>query len=252
MEFDYKFQVLFNQFFMKSIRTLRLLSLLGFLLLIAPFYDQCNGHGMKKVSEITPVEAIDTTAVVIDTTAVQTPSVKNNTPILVEKEPIINNDTITEIKKEEIPFYQKAYDFIDDDNNQNAFELAFVSRAYIEGSFAEFKKELAKDLKKHKYDGLSLFIRSFTFVFIVITSFSILILSLLKRVKLVYKLSIINISLILITLICILFFDSLFETYKQIKWGYYAFTMVQIGIYYSSKLQISKAKRGKLPVAGFS
>jgi hypothetical protein len=220
---------------MKSIRTLRLLSLLGFLLLIAPFYDQCNGHGMKKAEKAPAVEAIDTTAV-------ETSSVKNNTPILVEKEPIINKDSITEIKRKETPFYQKAYEFIDVDNNQNAFELAFVSRTYIEGSFAEFKKELAKDFKKHKYDALSLFIRSFTFVFIVITSFSILLLSLLKRIKWVYKLSIVNISLILITLICILFFDSLFETYEQIKWGYYAFTLVQIGIYYSSKLQISKTK----------
>ena len=64
---------------MKSIRTLRLLSLFGFLLLIAPFYDQCNGHGMKKVEEAPAVEVIDTTAVVIDTTAVETSKVKNNT-----------------------------------------------------------------------------------------------------------------------------------------------------------------------------
>ncbi|POY38644.1 hypothetical protein C3L50_10905 [Flavobacterium alvei] len=117
-----------------------------------------------------------------------------------------------------------------------------MSRAYFEGSYAEFRKEVIKDFKKHKYDGLSLFIRSFSFVFIVLISFSILILSFIKRIKWVYKLSIVNISLILITLICILFFDSLFETYEQIKWGYYAFTLVQIGIYYTSKVQIAKVK----------
>lgn len=227
---------------MKSVRTLQLLSLLGFLLLMAPFYDQCNGHGMKKAQPAIEEVMIDTTAVVIDTAAIDIPAAKNNNPIVSNN---IVKDSIATVERSEIPLYQKAYEFIDDDNNQNAFELAFVSRVYFEGSFDKFKKELVKDFKKHIYDGLSLFIRSFTFVFIVITSFSILILSLLKRVKLVYKLSIINISLILITLICILFFDSLFETYKQIKWGYYAFTLVQIGIYYTSTLQISNSKRGK-------
>jgi hypothetical protein len=227
---------------MKSVRTLRLLSLLGFLLLIAPFYDQCNGHGMKKVLPAAEEVMIDTTAVVIDTTAVDTPSIKNNTPVFVTNDPIINKDSIAEIKRKEIPFYFKAYEFIDDYSNENAFELANISRAYFEGSFVEFIKELIKDFKKHKYDGISLFIRSFSFVFIVLISFSILILSLLKRIKWVYKLSIVNITLIVITLICILFFDSLFTTYKQIKWGYYAFTLVQIGIYYTSKIQISSSK----------
>lgn len=231
-----------NQFFMKSIRTLRLLSLLGFLLLIAPFYDQCNGHGMKKAEEGPAVEAIDTTAVVVDTIAVTNRAVKDNNPILAEKEPIIKNDTITEIKKEEIPSYVKAYEFVDEEETLNAYELANISSAYFEGSFAEFREELIKDFKKHKYDGLSLFILSFSFVFIVLISFSILILSFTKRIKWVYKLSIVNLSFILITLICILFFDSLFETYKQIKWGYYAFILVQLGIFYTSKLQISKPK----------
>jgi len=217
---------------MKSIHTLRLLSLLGFLLLMAPFYDQCNGRGMKK-SEAPAEEYM------VDTTAIETPTVKNNNSI--ERNPIVK-DSIVDVKTIETPFYVKAYEFIDVESNQNAFELANMSSVYFEGSYAEFRKEVIKDFKKHKYDGLSLFIRSFSFVFIVLISFSILILSFLKRIKLVCKLSIVNLSFILITLICILFFDSLFETYEQIKWGYYAFTLVQIGIYYSSKLQILKAK----------
>jgi len=228
---------------MKSIRSLRLLSLLGFLLLIAPFYDQCNGRGMKKVEATAEDVMVDTTAVAIDTTAVVTPTVKNNTPLLAENEAIIFEDSIAETKKYETPFYQKVYEFVDDEDNQNAFELADVSRGYFEGSFAEFKEELIKDFKKHKYDGLSLFIRSFSFVFIVLISFSILILSFTKRIKWVYKLSIVNLSFILITLICILFFDSLFETYKQIKWGYYAFSLVQIGIFYSSKINLQSESK---------
>jgi hypothetical protein len=65
-----------------------------------------------------------------------------------------------------------------------------------------------------------------------------LILSFSKRIKWVYKLSIANTSFLIITIICILFFDNLFESYKQIKWGYYAFTLVKIGIWYASKLRI--------------
>ena len=214
-------------FFMKSIRILRLFSLLGFLLLIAPFYDSCGKKAEAPAEEV-----------MIDTTAIESPT-KINIPILEEKELIINEDSIAEIKVEETAFYLKAYKFIDDEETLNAYELANISSVYFEGSFAEFKEELSKDFKKHKYDGLSLFVRSFSFVFLVFITFSILILSLLKRVKWVYKLSFLNIFLILITLICILFFDDLFETYKQIKWGYYAFTLVQIGILYTSKYQIA-------------
>ncbi|WP_396185148.1 hypothetical protein [Flavobacterium sp.] len=217
---------------MKSIRTLRLLSLLGFLLLMAPFYDQCNGHGMKKAEA-------PTKELMVDTTAIESLTVKNNNSI--ERNPIAK-DSIVDLKTIETPLYVKAYEFIDVESNQNAFELANMSSIYFEGSFAEFKEELSKDFKKHKYDGLSLFIRSFSFVFIMFITFSILILSFTKRIKWVYKLSIANLSLILITLICILFFDDLFETYKQIKWGYYAFTLVQLGIFYTSKYQITSSK----------
>ena len=35
---------------MKTTRTLRLLSLLGFLLLLAPFYDSCDGNYIHRVN----------------------------------------------------------------------------------------------------------------------------------------------------------------------------------------------------------
>ena len=141
---------------MKSIRTLRLLSLLGFLLLMAPFYDQCNGHGMKKAEA-------PTKELMVDTTAIESLTVKNNNSI--ERNPIAK-DSIVDLKTIETPLYVKAYEFIDVESNQNAFELANMSSIYFEGSFAEFKEELSKDFKKHKYDGLSLFIRSFSFFFV--------------------------------------------------------------------------------------
>ncbi|MGC4039834.1 MAG: hypothetical protein QM710_03315 [Flavobacterium sp.] len=36
---------------MKTKRLLRVLSLLGFILLIAPFYDSCNGERMLKMAD---------------------------------------------------------------------------------------------------------------------------------------------------------------------------------------------------------
>lgn len=224
---------------MKSIRALRLLSLLGFLLLMAPFYEQCTG---KKAEEAPVAEAIDTTAVVIDTTAVETPSVKNNTPILVEKENRINADSITEIKRKETPFYVKAYEFVDDRETLNAYEFAVNSKCLFEGSFSELKKDIKEGIKENNYSGFFCYLINFCFLLIILFSISIFILSFFNRVKLICKFSKINLVLLLITIVCILLFDPFFETYKQFKWGYYAFTLVQIGIYYSSKLQISKAK----------
>lgn len=211
---------------MKSIQSLRLLSLLGFLLLVAPFYTQCSGRTEASADEV-----------MIDTTAVEMPVIENDTLIVEDN---TEKDSIIDVKIKEPSFYQKGYEFIDDDNNFNAFELAYVSKEFNISS-QEFKKELSKDFKK-TIDGLSLVIRSFSFVFIVLISFSILILSLLKKVKWINRLSIVNSILLLITIICILFFDPFFETYKQIKWGYYAFILVQVGIYFTSSLLISKPK----------
>jgi hypothetical protein len=165
---------------MKSIRTLRLLSLLGFLLLIAPFYDQCNGHGMKKYEPAAE-------SPMPDTTVVKTPSVKNNNPILEKKEPIINKDSIVEIKVKETPFYVKAYEFIDDSNNENAFEFAVNSKCLFEGSFSELKKDIKEGIKENNYSGFFCYLRDFCFLLIILFSISILILSFFNRVKLICK-----------------------------------------------------------------
>jgi hypothetical protein len=85
--------------------------------------------------------------VMVDTIAIEAPTVKNNNSI--EQNPIAK-DSVVDVETIETPFYQKAYELIDDENNQNAFELATVSSVYFEGSFAEFKEELSKDFKTHK------------------------------------------------------------------------------------------------------
>ncbi len=220
---------------MKSVRTLRFLSLLGFLLLMAPFYNQCNGHGMKKAVPAAEEPMPDTTAVVIGTTVIETPVVKNNNSILTEKEPIINNDTISEIPLNNIPFYQKVYEFIDDSETINAYEFAILSKCLFEGSFSDLKKAIKEGFKENDYSGFFMYLRIFCFLLIVVFSISMLILSFSNSVKLIYKFSKINLVLLIITIICTILFDPFFETYKQIKWGYYAFILVQIGICYTSK-----------------
>ena len=226
---------------MKSILSLRLLCLLGFLLLIAPFYDQCNGHGMRKVEEGSPVEVIDTTAVVIDTTivdttVVETNAVKNNNSI--EQNPIAT-DSVGEVETIDTPFYEKAYEFIDDEETLNAYEFAVNSLILFEGSFLELKKGVKKGIKENDYSGLFVYLTTLCFLFIILFSISMLILSFFNKVKLIRRFSKINLVLVFITIICILFFEPFFETYKQFKWGYYAFTLVQLGIFYTSKYQIT-------------
>lgn len=212
---------------MKSNQTLRILSLVGFLLLIAPFYQQCNGK----------VE-VPTEEVAVDTTAIEIPSFDKNKSITENSK---TEDSIVQQEKVEFSTFQKAYNLIDDDGNENAFELSLQFNAYFEGSFEEFKKELFKDFSEHDYGGLFFIIRSFLFCLIVLFSFFLFMLSFTKRMNWVHKLSKINLFFILTTIICILFLDPFFETYKQIKWGYYAFTFVQIAIFYTSKLN-SKTK----------
>lgn len=89
---------------MKSTSLLRVMSLFGFLLLIAPFYDQCNEKGMKsKKAEEAETSAIDAK----DSTQVQKTEVKEEINLNLEKE----------------PFLTRAYEFIDDEETQNTYEL---------------------------------------------------------------------------------------------------------------------------------
>lgn len=218
---------------MKSILSLRLLCLLGFLLLIAPFYESCGKKALAPAEEV-----------MVDTTAIELPAVKNNILILEEKELIINEDSIAEIKRNKTPFYQKAYELIDDEETLNAYEFAVNSLILFEGSFSEFKK----DIKKENYGMFIFHLRNFSFLFIVLFSIAILILSFFNRFKLIHKFSKIILVLLFITIICSIVIPF-FETYNQFKWGYYAFTFVQLGILYTSKLQISNSKH---QLGGFS
>lgn len=204
---------------MKTNRLLRVLSLLAFLLLMAPFYDSCNGHRMKEA------EAVD--AVVADTTAVEVDNTKiDSTKIDSTEIDTINNS----VENYELSFVDKAYESIDDDDSENAFEFAKLSiDSILEFNFKDFKK----GVKDEGYGVVFFELKNFCFILIVVITLLIAVFS-FKNSQRVYKLSKYNLVLLLITIIC-LFLEGLFETISQIKWGYYAFIITNLIIFYYSK-----------------
>jgi hypothetical protein len=204
---------------MKTNRLLRVLSLLAFLLLMAPFYDSCNGHRMKEAEAVDAVAA-DTTAVEVDNTKI------DSTEIAKTEIDTINNS----VENYELSFVDKAYESIDDDDSENAFEFAKLSiDSILEFNFKDFKK----GVKDEGYGVVFFELKNFCFILIVVITLLIAVFS-FKNSQRVYKLSKYNLVLLLITIIC-LFLEGLFETISQIKWGYYAFIITNLIIFYYSK-----------------
>lgn len=184
---------------MKTNRLLRVLCLLSFLLLIAPFYDSCDGNYIHKV----------------------------------------NNDG-TEIKVEK-PLTTKIYDAVVNDEAFNAFQIAELSIFAVQDTtFKEFKQELLGTFqKKTWYKDLGLII-SFIFDFIILISFAMIFTSFTNKLKLLNKLALINSVLIILTLFYIVLLEQSFEHWWQIKWGYYAFILTNLLIFYYSKPVIKR------------
>ncbi len=185
---------------MKTTRTLRLLSLLGFLVLLAPFYDSCDGDYIHKVNE-------------------------DGTEIKIEK-----------------PFKEKAYDIIVDDLSFNGFEMASIFPLGLQDfkSFDEFETEVTKSFQKEDwYNNIGMLV-SLLFDFIVVLSFLLVILSFFKKQKLFTKLALTNSILVSITFCYIVFLEHTFEHWHQIKWGYYAFIITNLLIFYYSKKRNSQ------------
>jgi len=179
---------------MKTTRTLRLLSLLGFLLLLAPFYDSCDGNYIHKV-----------------------------------------NTDGTEIKEDKT-LKTKIYDIVVNDDAFNAYQIAAISVFTLENStFKGIKEDVVKSIKnKDWYKDMGVII-SFLFDIIILITFLILVLSFTKKTKSLSKWALVNSILIVITLLYIILLDNTFNHFRQIKWGYYAFIIVNVLIYYSSK-----------------
>lgn len=187
---------------MRSIHSLRVLSLLGFLLLMAPFYDACSERKGERKG------------------------------LFVKSYDLFNVDGTPVIKS----FSEKVYEVVVDELSFSGFEIASLSYdGFQDVTFKELKNELQKALQeKDLYRNLGIII-SFIFDFIFLFSFSMIVLSFTKKMKFLNKLALTNSILILITLLYIIILESSFEHWSQIKWGYYAFTMVQILIFVLSK-----------------
>jgi hypothetical protein len=216
--------VVLNQTFktniMKTNRLLRILSLLAFLLLIAPFYDSCDGRGMKQADSNAEATA-DTTAVQIDSVKIDSTEIDT-----------VKIDTLDAAKNAQISFSDKVYDFIDDEDSSSGFELAYINFGH---TGKELKEEVIRVWNEKKwYANLFVYI-CFIFEFIVLISFSVFILSFTKKLKLLNKLTLINTILTLITLSYIIFLEESFDHFRQIKWGYYAFIIINLLIFYYSK-----------------
>lgn len=212
---------------MKTNRTLRLLSLLGFLLLLAPFYDSCNGSGFTRIQDATDVPLPDTTVVAMDSRSTD-----------VNKIDEIKVDTTQHVFEEYKPsFVEKTYDAIVDEESFTGFEIAsFLIFAVQDITFKEFKEEIPRSFETDDwYKDIGMFI-SFLFDFIVLISFSLLILSFFKKQKLFTKLALANCILVIITFLYIICLEKSFEHIRQIKWGYYAFIITNLLIFYYSKL----------------
>jgi hypothetical protein len=179
---------------MKTTKKLRLLSLLGFLLLMAPFYDACDGKSFfKKVPE-------------------------NN---------LVTNKS----------FQEKAYDVIVNEDALSAIEL---STPMVTSPLKETKSELKEVFSKKDWYANLFVLISFLFCLIVLISFLLLILSFTKKQKLFVGLALTNCILVFITLVYIIFLESSFEHFRQIKWGYYAFIITNVFIFYYSKLALKR------------
>ncbi|WP_291131933.1 hypothetical protein [Flavobacterium sp. UBA7682] len=205
---------------MKTTRTLRLLSLLGFLLLLAPFYDSCNGQRMKQIESV-DAASVDTTVVEVDTVKIDTTEISK-----------VQIDTISNsVENYEPSIFYEAYEFIDDDDSENAFEFTKTNiNAFFEFDYNEFKTEL----KKEGYKVIFFQLKNLCFSFIVLVTIMGLLFSFSKKTNWIYKLSITNLVLLAITIICI-FLEGLFEDIRQIKWGYYAFIITNLLLFYYSK-----------------
>lgn len=174
---------------MKTTRTLRILSLVGFLLLFAPFYDSCDGHRIKK-AQASEAAAIDTTAIKIDSTKIDTTEISKN-----------QADTISNsVENDRYSIIDICYEFVDDEDSENAFEFAKIAiNEIIEFNSKEFKKVI-----KDEGNAVIFFkLKNLSFAFIVLITPIIFALSFSKKRNTLFKLSILNLVFVLVTIICI-------------------------------------------------
>lgn len=184
---------------MKTHSKLRLLSLLGFLLLFAPFYDSCDD---KTNGFVKTYDEYDANGKLIEKT-----------------------------------FFQNMYNVVVDELSFSGFEISAFFPIGVQEikSFNEFKEEISISFqKKDWYKNLGMAI-SILFDFIVFVSLLILILSFTNRTEALNKLVMLNTVIILLTFFYIIFLENSFKHWHQIKWGYYAFIVTNVLLFYYSR-----------------
>lgn len=183
---------------MKTNRLLRVLSLLGVLLLMAPFYDSCDGQYLHKINT------------------------SNGKEVITEKQ-------FTK-KVYDLVFDDQAFNAVQ--------IASFSYYAIKESTITEIKNDIAKSVTvKDWYKDIGVVI-SFFFAIIILLSSTILLLSFTLRSLAFKKVALVNLLLLLMTFCYIIFLERSFVHFSQIKWGYYAFILNSgLLYYYSTKVQ---------------
>ncbi|NUY79682.1 hypothetical protein HUK80_02145 [Flavobacterium sp. MAH-1] len=218
---------------------IRILSWAAVLLLFAPMYRQCNGgrsNPEKPAEEAYPVEQVEAinedslSASEIDSLEKLKQTVESQ---LVECPPYQeeNEKTQTEIVLEFAEHYMldpfRVYD------GDNAYEMAYYGAleiwnylSDIQKSNADFRKESAKS----KQISICQTLRFVSFFVIVFQTWLVAIF-VDRRKKLGMRLMYSNMVFLAIAIVTI-FPDPWFETWNQIKWGFYAYIAIQLVLFF--------------------
>ncbi len=126
--------------------------------------------------------------------------------------------------------------------NEEAYSGYEIASIFVYGirdfdSFSDFKTELRKDLKQDDWYTNCGMLVSFVFDIIVLLVLAILLISFTSYTHWISKLSRLTIILGLLTFTYIITLDNSFSHFHQIKWGYYAFFIVNSTLYYFSLRQ---------------
>lgn len=134
---------------------------------------------------------------------------------------------------------EKVKDIVINEEAYTGYEIAsiFVYEIRDFDSFSDFKKELRKDLKQVDWYTNCGMLVSFVFDIKVLLALAILLISFTSYTHWISKLSRLTIILVLLTFTYIITLDNSFSHFHQIKWGYYAFFIVNSTLYYFSLRQ---------------
>lgn len=193
---------------------LRSISVLTFLLLVAPFYDHCNGQRMK-MKEERRVEVVTFDSLALDSTRVN--------PVREQ----IQSSLKTKSPDENL--LETLFKEIDDPDSESAFEMAklgtdFIVMVFTDLDAGDWDEFLAQSFSK-KIGTIAFYSQLLAFVFIVPLCLLCAILS-FTRFRKTHCRFLAALSIFIAIAVLSLAFDRLLEDIRQIKWGYYVFVIL--------------------------